>query len=109
MNFQLFLEQYIEEASTAHGTIESILRGLKLKYKADRNSLGMAFYLDHGYIVISMNNGDIVLNKVGDSKALAKVKSHEVLNTSQILPKLSAMLKNNAKELFDSEKKKETA
>lgn len=108
MKFDLFLEQVLNEApSTSHGKVESAIRALNLKYKNDRSDKGRAFYLDDGYIVTSMNGGDIILTKRGVK--VAKIGAVDVLDATKINAKVEEMLKKNAPELFkdDGEKKKE--
>lgn len=109
MKFTDFLN---ESPSTAHGKVESAIRSLKLNYKNDKNDQGRAYYLDHGYVLTSLNNGDIILTKTDVKGDIAKIKSFEVLDTSKLFTKIEELLKKHAPELVGvtiKSKEKKTA
>lgn len=106
MKFEVFLEQDLHEApTTAHSKVESALRSLNLKYKTDRSDTGRAFYLDKGYILISMNSGSIILNKRFIKGAVGEIAAKDVLDSSKILGNVEELLKDKAKDLFASDSK----
>lgn len=105
MNFEMFLEQHLQEAgATHHGRVESALRGLNLTYKKDRTDVAVAFYLDDGYIVMSYNSGLVkLLNRI---KLIDKVQEFD---DSKVSKKVTDMIEKNAPELFGKTKEKEKA
>lgn len=103
-----FVDFLNEAPSTGHAKVESVIRSLKLNYKNDKSDQGRAFYLDHGYVITSLNNGDVILNKTDAKGDLGKIKGFEVLDATKLLTKVEELLKKHAPELFgESTKAKE--
>lgn len=106
VRFEQFLEEsckneeMLKEApSTPQAKVESVIRSLKLKYTIDKSDKDTAFFLENGYTLNALNNGDVTLSKMKD-KVIAKIPSHELLDATKIMSKVEDFLKKNAPELF---------